>query len=278
MKGVLYIVSTPIGNLQDITLRALDTLKEVDVIAAEDTRHSAKLLNHYGITTPMISYWGEKEKVKSREVLQRLNDGLSVALISDAGTPGVSDPGEVLVREALTQGIEIVPIPGATSLITALSVSGLSTKRYFFAGFLSSRQTQRIKELTELKGLVFTVVFYESPHRIMDFLYDLLEVFGNRRIALCHEMTKMHEEVIRGSVQEVIDKMERGKIAGEYVVIAEAAPAPEFSMEDALREVDELIKAGSRRKDAVMEVATAMGIDNKQLYKESLQRDSECSK
>ncbi|MBF0539030.1 MAG: 16S rRNA (cytidine(1402)-2'-O)-methyltransferase [Nitrospirae bacterium] len=277
MKGVLYIVSTPIGNLQDITLRALSTLKEVDVIAAEDTRHSAKLLNHYGITTHMISYWGEKEKVKSREVLQRLNDGLSVALISDAGTPGVSDPGEVLIREALAQGIEIVPIPGATSLIAALSVSGLSTKRYFFAGFVSSKQNQRIKELMELKGLAFTVVFYESPHRIIDFLYDLLEVFGNRRIALCHEMTKMHEEVIRGNVQEVIDKMERGKVAGEYVVIAEAAPIPEFSMEDALREVDELIKAGTRRKDAVLEVATAMGIDKKQLYKESLQRDSECS-
>ncbi len=276
MKGILYIVSTPIGNLQDITYRAIDTLKEVDLIAAEDTRHSAKLLNYYGITTHMISYWGEKEKVKSKAVLDRLKEGLNVALISDAGTPGISDPGEVLIREALEQGIEVLPIPGPTSLIAALSVSGLSTKRYFFAGFLSSRHNQRIKELKSLMDLQFTIVFYESPHRIMDFLDDLLEVFGNRRIALCHEMTKMHEEILRGTVQEVIDEMEKGKIAGEYVVIAEAAATKEVSLEDAITEVQQLIKGGKGRKEAVDEVANATGLNKKLLYKESLQMENVC--
>ena len=167
-KGTLYIVSTPIGNLEDITLRALRTLKEVDVIAAEDTRHSLKLLTHYGISKPLISYWGEKEKIKAEETLKRLNAGQSVALISDAGTPGIADPGNVLIRRAIEEGIAVIPVPGPTAIISALSISGLNTEEFIFSGFLPSKQHQRKKALRDLCLENSTLVLYEAPHRILE--------------------------------------------------------------------------------------------------------------
>ncbi|KWT92930.1 MAG: 16S rRNA (cytidine(1402)-2'-O)-methyltransferase [Nitrospirota bacterium] len=271
MKGCLYIVSTPIGNLEDITLRALRILKEADFIAVEDTRHSVKLLNYYEIARPMISYWREKEKVKSKVIIDKLNAGYTVALITDAGTPGISDPGEVLIRDAIDEGIEIFPIPGPTSSIAALSVSGLSTRRFTFIGFLSPKTLQRKKDLQLLRVERHTLVFYESPHRILNFLDDLLEVFGDRKIALCHELTKLHEDTKRGTVSDVIDQLQNSKIAGEYVVIVEGFKETGLSIEDALSEIGQLIEGGMRRKEAVEQIASATGISKKILYKESIE-------
>ncbi|MBF0565375.1 MAG: 16S rRNA (cytidine(1402)-2'-O)-methyltransferase [Nitrospirae bacterium] len=276
MIGELYIVSTPIGNLDDITLRALKILKEVDLIAAEDTRHSLKLLNHYGISKPIISYWGEKEKARSKQVLDKLKEGKSIALITDAGTPGISDPGEVLIREALKEGVQVTPIPGPTSLIAALSVSGLDTKRFYFAGFLSSRPVQRRKDLLSLSCVEATLVFYESPHRIVEFLEDLFYVFGDRKMALCHELTKLFETVLRGSVSEVSDTLKASKIAGEYVAVVAGAVSVAIGMEEALAEVAKLMKEGKGRKEAVLEVASTGGVNKKALYKESLDRGELC--
>jgi 16S rRNA (cytidine1402-2'-O)-methyltransferase len=271
VKGCLYIVATPIGNLEDITLRALRILKEADFIAVEDTRHSIKLLNYYEISRPMISYWREKEKVKSKIIIDKLNSGYTVALITDAGTPGISDPGEVLIRDAIAGGIEIFPIPGPASLVAALSVSGLSTRSFTFIGFLSPKTLQRKKDLHSLRVERHTLVFYESPHRLLNFLDDLLEVFGNRRIALCHELTKLHEDTVRDTVSGVIEHLQNSKIAGEYVVIVEGFTETGLSIEDALSEIGQLIKSGMRRKEAVEEIASATGISKKILYKESIE-------
>ncbi|MBF0567178.1 MAG: 16S rRNA (cytidine(1402)-2'-O)-methyltransferase [Nitrospirae bacterium] len=270
MMGELYIVSTPIGNLEDITLRALKVLREVDLIAAEDTRHSLKLLNHYGISKPLISYWREKEKARTKVVMDKLKDGLSVALVTDAGTPGISDPGEVLIREAIKEGVQVTPIPGPASLIAALSVSGLDTGKFYFAGFLSGRPVQRRKDLLSLKSVEVTLVFYESPHRIEEFLADLLEVLGDREMALCHELTKMFETVLRGPVSVVIEALHESKIAGEYVAVVAGIEPGAISMESALIEVEKLMRGGKGRKEAVEEVALAGGVSKKTLYKESL--------
>src|SRR5512135_564512 len=199
-KGTLFIVSTPIGNLEDITFRALRILKEVDVIAAEDTRHTLKLLNHFGIAKPLISYWGEKERAKAEEVIGRLIAGLSVALISDAGTPGISDPGSVLIKRAIEENIDIIPIPGPSAHTAALSVSGLPTEEFTFLGFMPSKSGQRQKRLHELKHESRTLIFYEAPHRLLQALEDIREILGERRIALAKEITKIHEEVLRGTL------------------------------------------------------------------------------
>ncbi len=235
MKGTLYIVSTPIGNLEDITLRALKVLKDVDVIAAEDTRRSSKLLTHYGISKPLISYWGEKEKVRSTEILERLHAGQSVALISDAGTPGISDPGAVLIRKALEEAIDVVSIPGVTALIAALSVSGLSTDEFTFMGFLPARKSQRQKVLKDLSYEQRTLVFYEAPHRILETLSDMEEIFGERKAAVIKEISKIYEEVIRGNISEVFRTLEKTTIAGEYVIVMEGrAEEEKLTSDDAL--------------------------------------------
>ena len=272
MKGTLYIVSTPIGNLEDITLRALKVLKYVDVIAAEDTRHSIKLLTHYGISKPLISYWGEKEKVKSAEILERLHSGQSVALISDAGTPGISDPGAVLIKRALEEGIDVVSIPGATALISALSISGLSTDEFTFIGFLPVKKVQRKKVLKDLSYEPRTLVFYEAPHRILETLSDMEEIFGQRNAAVVKEISKIYEEVFKGSISEVFRTLERTTIAGEYVIIIEGrAEEVRLTTDDALMEVNTLIKKGLRRKEAVKKVAEAYGLSKKELYDKSLE-------
>lgn len=271
VKGTLYIVSTPIGNLEDITLRALRILKEVDVIAAEDTRHSRKLLTHYGISKPLISYWGEREKVKSKEILERLHSGQSVALISDSGTPGISDPGVVLIKRAIEENIHVVSIPGPSALIAALSLSGLPTDQFIFAGFLPSKKSLRVKVLKELSLELRTLVFYEAPHRILETLTDMKDVFAERRAVIVKEITKIHEEAFRGTIPDILSNVEKTKIAGEYViVIEERIMEKKTATEDVLSEVSALIKKGLSRKDSVKKVARIYGLSKKELYDKSL--------
>ena len=271
MKGVLYIVSTPIGNLEDITLRALRVLKEVDVIAAEDTRHSLKLLNHYSISKPLISYWGEKEKVKAEETLLMLNSGKTVALITDAGTPGISDPGNILIRKAIEEGIRVIPIPGPTAVIAALSISGFSTDAFIFRGFLPVKVSQRLRELKGLSLDPRTIVLYEAPHRIIETLADIKEAFDDRRVVVIKEITKFYEEIFRGTASVILELLESSKIAGEYVIVIEGRPVEKLNTtEDALTEVKTLMKRGLRRKEAVKKIAEEYGISKKELYDKSL--------
>lgn len=272
-KGTLYIVSTPIGNLEDITFRAVRILKEVDLIAAEDTRHTLKLLNHYGISRPLISYWGEKEKTKAEEVIGSLDAGNSVALVSDAGTPGISDPGSVLIRRALEEGIEVVPVPGPTALIAALTISGFSTEGFVFCGFLPAKQSQRRKFLDELRLEKRTVVIYESPHRVLESMAEISEIFEDRRMVLVKEITKLYEEVIRGAAHEVFERLKESKIVGEYVLVIEGRHegGGDGREEDAIKEVRSLMRKGLGRKDAVKRVAEQYGLSRKELYDRSLE-------
>jgi 16S rRNA (cytidine1402-2'-O)-methyltransferase len=271
VKGILYIVSTPIGNLEDITLRALRILREVDVIAAEDTRHSLKLLNHYSIAKPVISYWKEKEKSKSEVIVQRLHAGQSVALISDAGTPGISDPGSVLIKRAIEEDIPIVSIPGPTACIAALSLSGLPTDKFAFIGFLPQKKIQRQKILTELTLEPKTLIFYEAPHRIAETLLDMEVIFSGRKAALVKEITKIHEEVLRGNISEILSSLEKTKIAGEYIIVLEGKTGKDdVSTEDALKEIHSLLKKGLGRKEAVKKIAEQYGLSKKELYDRSL--------
>lgn len=271
LKGTLYIVSTPIGNLEDITARAVRVLREADFIAAEDTRHTLKLLNHLGISKPMVSYWGEKEKVKADVVMKRLEEGAAVALVSDAGTPGISDPGAVLIRKAIEGGMEVVAVPGPSALLAALSASGLSTEEFVFLGFLPSRKNQRRKALSGLSLEARTMVFYESPHRLVDSLIDMEELFGGRRAALFKELTKFHEEVYRGRLADILDALEDAVVAGEYVIVVEGREKGPPAVEEALVEVKSLMKRGMGRKEAVSTVALRYGMSKKELYSRSLE-------
>ncbi len=271
MKGALYIISTPIGNLEDITLRALRVLKEVDVIAAEDTRHSLKLLVHYGISKPLISYWGEREKIKSVEILEKLHSGRSVALISDAGTPGISDPGAVLIKKAIEEKIQVISIPGPSALIAALSLSGLPTNEFTFIGFLPSKKIRRQKVLKDLSLEPRTLIFYEAPHRVLETLEDMEKIFAERRAALAKEITKIHEAVLRGSISEILGKLEKTTIAGEYIIVLEGKTAEnKLITMDVLLEISSLMKKGFSRKEAVKKIAEAYGLSKKELYDKSL--------
>ena len=271
MKGTLYIVSTPVGNLEDITLRAIRILGEVDIIAVEDTRHSVKLLNHLGIRKPMISYWREKEQVRSDEITKRLHAGQSIALISDAGTPGISDPGAVLIKKAIEENIQIVSIPGPSAFVAALSVSGLPTDQFTFLGFLPSRTAQRQKFLREVYLEQRTLIFYEAPHRIVNTLLDMSHIFGERRSALVKEITKYHEDVVRGSITEIIGEVQKTTIAGEYVIIVEGWSGMIKSItEDVLSELHACMRKGLGRKEAVKRIAETFGLSKKELYKKSL--------
>jgi 16S rRNA (cytidine1402-2'-O)-methyltransferase len=269
--GALYIVSTPIGNLEDITLRALSVLKEVDFIAAEDTRHSLKLLSHYGISKPLISYWREREKIKSVEILEKLHSGRSVALISDAGTPGISDPGAVLIGKAIEEKIQVISIPGPSALIAALSLSGLPTNEFTFLGFLPSKKIRRQKVLKNLSLEPRTLIFYEAPHRVLETLEDMEKIFTERKAALAKEITKIHEAVLRGSISEILGKLEKTTIAGEYIIVLEGKTAEnKLITMDVLLEISSLMKKGFSRKEAVKKIAEAYGLSKKELYDKSL--------
>jgi 16S rRNA (cytidine1402-2'-O)-methyltransferase len=271
VNGTLYIVATPIGNLEDITLRALRVLKEVDLIAAEDTRRSAKLLSHYGISKPVISYWREKERTRSDEIIRRLQEGQSVALVSDAGTPGISDPGAVLIRKAVEEHVPVLPVPGPSAFVAALSVSGLPLEEFTFVGFLPSRKAHRRKVLEDLSLECRTLIFYEAPHRVMDALSDMEETLGNRRAVISREITKIHEEVLRGHLREIAAEIGKNKTVGEFVIIVEGrAEGNGPSGTDVLSEVRMLMKRGIGRKEAVRRIAREYGLSKNELYEKSL--------
>ncbi|MBA3569205.1 MAG: 16S rRNA (cytidine(1402)-2'-O)-methyltransferase [Pyrinomonadaceae bacterium] len=221
MAGKLYVVATPIGNLEDLTYRAARVLSEVDLIACEDTRHSQKLLNHYGIKTKTLSYHEHNERDRAGELLTSIRSGLSVALVSDAGTPGISDPGFRVVRMALEAGLRVVPIPGPTALVSALVASGLPSDEFFFAGFLPARSGARRARLADLAAIPSTLVFYEAPHRIVSSLEDARGILGEREAVVARELTKMHEEVLRGRLSELADKLSQAaqEPRGEMVVV-----------------------------------------------------------
>jgi 16S rRNA (cytidine1402-2'-O)-methyltransferase len=222
-QGTLYIVSTPIGNLEDITLRALRILKEVGLIAAEDTRQTQKLLNHYGIHNPLTSYHDHNKEEKTEVLLQRLKEGGSVALVCDAGTPLISDPGLYLIKRCIQEDISMVPIPGASASVCALSVAGLPTDAFLFEGFLPRKRGKRLKTLESLKTLPHTLIFFESPYRVAQTLKDCLEVLGDRPMVLARELTKVFEELIRGRITEVIEKISKKRVKGEVTFLIEGA-------------------------------------------------------
>ena len=219
MNGKLYIVATPIGNLEDITIRALNILKEVDLIAAEDTRHTLKLLNHYEITKPLISYHRHNEDKKKEVLIEKLKNGENIAIVSDAGTPGICDPGEEVIKQAIEENIEVIPIPGACAFVNALICSGIDTKEFTFLGFLPINKKLRKEKLEEIKKETKTTILYEAPHKLKTTLEDLGEILGDRQIAIARELTKIHEEFIRGTIEEIIRKTENLK--GEFVIIIE---------------------------------------------------------
>ena len=275
MTGILYIVSTPIGNLEDITMRALRVLKNVDIIAAEDTRHSLKLLNHYGIVKPMISYWKEREQVKSEKIIQSLHAGKSVALISDAGTPGIADPGMIVIQKAIRENIEIVSVPGPSACIAALTLSGITAEEFTFIGFLPAKRTQRQKILNDLRLENRTLVFYEAPHRIREVLSDMMEFFRERKVAVVKEISKLYEHVFRGTLADVLSQIRNTKIAGEYVMIVEGrGKQGSIHIDEALNEVDLLMRRGLNRKDAVKRIASEYRLSKRELYDKSINRVS----
>lgn len=219
MSGKLYLVATPIGNLEDITLRALKILKEVDIILAEDTRQTLKLLNHFEISKPLISYHRHNEEIKVDNIIQKLEEGTNIALVSDAGTPIISDPGEVVVKEALKNDIKVIPIPGACALINGLIASGLDAKEFSFYGFLSLNKKLRREKLEEIRNENKTVILYEAPHKILNTLNDLKEILGNRKVVIARELTKIHEEYMRGTVTEILEKYKEPR--GEHIIVIE---------------------------------------------------------
>ena len=271
MKGTLYIVSTPIGNLGDITLRALETLKDVDLVAAEDTRHTRKLFSRFGIKTPLISFCGAKEQAKSGEVLRLLREGKSVALVSDAGTPGISDPGYYLVKQVVEEGLPLFSIPGPSAIISALTLSGLSTERFVFEGFLPPKKGQRLKKLAGLKEEERTIVIYESPRRIIKTLTEILEAMGDRKAAVSRELTKIHEEVARGKVSDIINLWGKKGIKGEITLVLEGATLKEASKPEEMEIfMRGLLKEGSSLKDGATLAAERFRVPKKKAYTELL--------
>ncbi len=274
MAGTLYIVASPIGNLEDVTLRALRVLKEVDLIAAEDTRHTKKLLVHYGIATPLTSYHQHNEKAKSVSLVQRLNSGCRIALISDAGTPILSDPGFLLVQEAIRAGISVIPIPGPSALTTVLGASGLPTDRFAFEGFLPARKSQRREKLRGLREEKRTLVFYEVPHRVKESLQDLLEVLGEREMVLGREMTKLHEEFIRGSVSELAAQAKVKEWRGEMTLVVEGKKDRDSDIdrererERGLKtEIKKLRKEGMRVKEIAELLGERFSLPKREVYR-----------
>ncbi len=267
MAGMLYIVATPIGNLEDITFRAVRVLKEAHLIACEDTRQTRKLLNHYGIDRPMVSYHEHNEAARAAELAARLREGAVVALVSDAGMPLVSDPGYRLVKAAIESGIPVQPVPGASALVAALAASGLPTDEFHFGGFLPPRAGQRRRALEALRGERATLVFYEAPHRIVETLRDIGETLGPRPVVVARELTKVHEEFLRGDAGEVADALAaRGGVKGEITLLigrAEAPPAEETSVEDA---VAECMRGGMSRMEAIKAVAKRRGLAKREVY------------
>ncbi len=279
MAGTLYLVPTPIGNLGDISRRMAETLGAVDFVAAEDTRVSLKLLNHLGLKKPLVSYYRHNTETAGPQVLERLLAGEDCALVTDAGTPAISDPGEDLVRLCAENGVTVVPIPGPCALVSALAASGLPTGRFTFEGFLPMNKKNRRARLAELAGEGRTMLFYEAPHKLTATLADLAETFGGeRRIALCRELTKLHEEVVRTTLAGAVELCREKEPRGEYVLVVDGAPAPEESEvtpEDGLERVRALRAGGASLKDACRQAARELGLSRNDLYAAALAADRE---
>ncbi len=278
-RGVLYIVGTPIGNLKDITLRAIETLQNVDIILAEDTRQTLKLLNHLNISKQLISYHRHNEEAKVQMVVELLDAGKNIALVSDAGMPIISDPGQGLVRYLVENNYKIEVIPGVTALITAIVKSGMDSTRFSFEGFLSVSKKQRIKRLNELKDDIRTMIFYEAPHKILYTLKDMYETFGQRNICICRELTKIHEEYRHTTFKDAIKDIEENGIKGEIVLIVEGRN--ELELEEKIKEelgkidpvnlVKEYMGSGIEKKEAIKRVAKELGVNKNEVYKKCLE-------
>lgn len=284
MPGTLYIVATPIGNLEDITLRARRVLSEVDLIACEDTRQTRKLLARHDIKTPTISYHQHNEQQRSRELMNKLKAGATVALVSDAGAPTISDPGSILIQRAIAESIPVVPIPGPSAVITALMAAGLPTERFLFIGFLPTKQAARRRELESLVRLPYTLVFYEAPHRVRAAVQDMLEILGDRPAGLARELTKIHEEFRRAPLSQLLRHLEAHPVKGELVLIVAGASAPESQSQPPIPghepNVYDLVVELMRTdrldlKAALKRVARARGVSKNEAYKEYLKRKTE---
>lgn len=279
-KGKLYLCATPIGNLEDITLRVLRTLKEVDLIAAEDTRNSLHLLNHFGIKTPMTSYHEYNRIEKAHTLIKKMQEGQNIALITDAGTPGISDPGEDLVRLCHEAGIGVTSLPGACACVTALTLSGLPTRRFCFEAFLPQEKKEKQKLLEELKTEIRTTIIYEAPHRLLRTLSELREALGERRITVCRELTKKHETVFQTTLSQAIDYYSTNEPRGECVIVMEGRSFEELQKEAQQQWADMDIEAhvalyedqGLDRKEAMKRVARDRGISKREVYGMLLER------
>lgn len=280
MTGMLYLCATPIGNLEDITYRVLRILKEVDLIGAEDTRNSIKLLNYFDIRTPMTSYHEYNKIDKARYLVQQMQEGKNVALITDAGTPGISDPGEELVRQCMEAGIAVTSVPGPAACITALTMSGLSTRRFAFEAFLPADKKERRQVLSELKTEYRTMIIYEAPHHLKKTLQELYEVLGDRKITVCKELTKIHENARRSALSETIEYFCENEPKGEYVLVIEGrsyeeaeqeriAVWEEMSMEE---HMEHYLTQGIEKKEAMKLVAKDRGISKREVYQKLLEQ------
>ena len=269
MEGKLYLVATPIGNLEDITLRALRVLKEVDLIAAEDTRQTLKLLNHYEINKPLISYHRHNEETKSEILIEKLRNGENIALVSDAGTPGICDPGEEVIKKAIEDNIEVIPIPGACAMINALIVSGISTKEFEFLGFLPLNKKLRRQKLKEIENSSKTIIIYEAPHKMKTTLGDLKEILKDRKIVLARELTKIHEEFIRKSIDELLSEIDTIKgemiliIEGNKIDTEESKNFDEISLEDHYKLYEE---KGLNKKEIIKQIAKDRNVNKNEIY------------
>ena len=277
MAGMLYLVPTPIGNLGDISIRCRETLEQADFIAAEDTRVTLKLLNHLGIKKSLVSYYEHNKAFKGNVILDRILAGETCALVSDAGSPAISDPGEELVKQCAEAGVTVCAIPGPCAVITALSISGQATGRFCFEGFLSTAKKSRKAHLEDLIGEQRTMVFYEAPHKLLATLEDMAAVFGgDRPISLCRELTKLHEEVVRTTLGQAAQRYTETPPKGEFVLVVAGAPAPiaeEATAEDAAARVKALMANGLSRKDAIKQTAKELGLPKNVVYDAALQAD-----
>lgn len=271
--GTIYLVATPVGNLDDISFRAIQTLQDADLIAAEDTRHTLKLLNHYHIKKPLISYYEHNRKKRGEELVQQLLNGKNIALVTDAGTPGISDPGEDMVKLAVENNIRVEMIPGPSAFIMGLVLSGLSCGKFCFEGFLSHSKKERKKQLESIRAEKRTIIFYVSPHRVMDVLKEMLSILGNRRCALCRELTKKHEEILRGSLEEtILNLSDRETVKGEMVLVVEGSREVEEASINGLcaltiaGHINHYIDMGMEQKEAMKRVAKDRGISKRDVY------------
>jgi 16S rRNA (cytidine1402-2'-O)-methyltransferase len=272
VPGTLYVVATPLGNLEDVTLRSLRVLREVALVACEDTRRTATLLRAHGIVTPSTSYFEHNERWKGERILAALREGRDVALVSDAGTPGISDPGYRLVRDARAEGIPVVPVPGPSAGVAALSVSGLPTDRFLFVGFLPSRSGARREALRALAGVRETLVVYESPVRVVAALEDMRELLGDREAFLCREATKRHEEYVRGRLSELAALLaKRESVKGEIVLVVSGAGEPARPREEPEALFARLVAEGRTRREAVKETARLLGLPARDVYRRVLE-------